>query len=148
SDWLLAPASMPPPSGNGEPSTESSAASTLAASAFSPLVTCCWPRRIASRRSHLIVRQSEPSVPVASLDPHPKIAPWEPKPSSEVNHGTGDERRPVRIVGTRARPGGLEPVGTTYRPCPGWRQLQGQSVYLGKWFRLMAPQDPVATLEP
>jgi hypothetical protein len=30
----------------------------------------------------------------------------------------------------------------------GWRQLQGQSVYLGKWFRLMAPQDPVATLEP
>jgi len=73
--WLLARAWMPPPSGNGEPSTESSAASTPAVLAFSPLAICCWPKRIASRRSHRIVQQSEPSVRGSSSDWHPKSAP-------------------------------------------------------------------------
>ena len=53
SSWLPAMAWMPPPSGNGEPSTESSADSTPASSAFSPLAISCWPKRIVSRRSRL-----------------------------------------------------------------------------------------------
>src|SRR5205807_7132347 len=66
------------PSGNGEPSTGSSAASTPAVLAFSPLAICCWPKRIASRRSHRLVQQSEPSVPGSSSDWHPTSAPQEP----------------------------------------------------------------------
>ena len=89
SSWLLAPAWMPPPSGNGELSTESSAASTPAVLAFSPLAICCWPKRIASRRSHRIVQQSGPSVPGSSSDRHPKSAVRaDDHPSSKVNHGT------------------------------------------------------------
>jgi len=107
SSWLLARAWMPPPSGNGEPSTESSAASTLAVSAFSPLAICCWPKRIASRRSHRIVHQSEPSVPgiIVGLASEERAVGADDHPSSKVNNGTDDERRAVRMVGTRDRVG-------------------------------------------
>lgn len=51
-----------------EPSTESSAASTPAVLAFSPLAICCWPKRTASRRSHRIVQQPNLSQDHFSVD--------------------------------------------------------------------------------
>jgi hypothetical protein len=70
------------------------------------LAICCWPKRIASRRSHRIVQQSEPSNPgiIVGLASEERAVGADDHPSSKVNHGTDDERRAVRIVGTRDHP--------------------------------------------